>query len=1016
MSFKIADAYVAVLGDTSGLAADLKPKISAVVKELSGAESVQVPVHADVADFERQLVEGVAAADTAAKGEIAVPVHADTSTLGKEVLAGVTAVMKPGGTTAVEVEKEAHDAGTLFGGAFGIAVSQQAVYKLQDSLPNIFRSVEDTGVKSGAMELGRAFGVKFSDEAAANMRFGEVFKAMPVAVEKAATEATQAVEEIARESTQAVEEAVDEAAPEIQAKIEKPIKDAAKNGGNNLSGLLIGAFTAAATIGPAAVLTATGAAVVGASALINKSNKQLAADTTALGKEVEAELVSASQPMISGLEAGLTTLETGAQKLGPELSGVFAAAAPYANEIAASLVAFATDVLPGVTAGLKDMAPVMSTIATDAGDIGSGIGGLISGLGGGAAGSATGLTALSQILDQLLPEVGQITGDLANGLGPALHDVSTVALPVASALTAVVNAVPPGVIRTAADAVTGLYVAFKIGSMTNLIADGTKFSTWAGSILPAAANQAKISISGFTTAVGVLNTVEDETSGTQLIQSLTTTGAAAKVATGEAAAGAAEAGGAAEGMGGSWGKTLPIIGAVIGAAGLLGDQLGKLSGVGMQTGSVPELSVVLADAASGSTAASQEMTGLAAAMAIVGQVSTSQAAAGLTNVDTALAQMYATDPKQATADFNSMSAAMQANGLSTAQITALFPQYTGAVQSATAATTENTAAQTAAVSSVQTFTGAVENQIKSLETQAYTQLINTTAANEALGPQAQLSDAAVTAENAYQQAASATSAYTQALDGLYGKYGDASDAQATLTTGMAGLAGQITKGTDAVDLNTKAGAKNFQAFYQVSQQAQQYAEKLYEQTQNAGLANQSLQTSATNLDKVAAKAGLTKTQIQQLNIELYGVPDVKDITIKVDIGQAIGNIAQVAGALGKLAAPALHIGSTRAAGGPVQPGEQYLIGEEGPEILTFGASGFITPNNKISSMVSPSGGGSRGGSSGGITIQNLNISIPMQGFADFTNPNAMSVEARQQAIRIKNALAQVENSLAGASR
>ena len=50
----------------------------------------------------------------------------------------------------------------------------------------------------------------------------------------------------------------------------------------------------------------------------------------------------------------------------------------------------------------------------------------------------------------------------------------------------------------------------------------------------------------------------------------------------------------------------------------------------------------------------------------------------------------------------------------------------------------------------------------------------------------------------------------------------------------------------------------------------------------------------------------------------------------------------------------------RASGGPVSAGRSYLIGERGPEIMTFGGSGYVTPNNKIS-----------GGGGGSSVVYNL---------------------------------------------
>lgn len=49
----------------------------------------------------------------------------------------------------------------------------------------------------------------------------------------------------------------------------------------------------------------------------------------------------------------------------------------------------------------------------------------------------------------------------------------------------------------------------------------------------------------------------------------------------------------------------------------------------------------------------------------------------------------------------------------------------------------------------------------------------------------------------------------------------------------------------------------------------------------------------------------------------------------------------VFGAIGGL------FGGGRASGGPVAPGRTYLVGERGPELVTFGASGQVHPNGAI---------------------------------------------------------------------
>lgn len=91
-----------------------------------------------------------------------------------------------------------------------------------------------------------------------------------------------------------------------------------------------------------------------------------------------------------------------------------------------------------------------------------------------------------------------------------------------------------------------------------------------------------------------------------------------------------------------------------------------------------------------------------------------------------------------------------------------------------------------------------------------------------------------------------------------------------------------------------------------------------------------------------------------VNDALSGISD-KTVHVNADL-----RISHAANAALHAAAP-LTIGSARAAGGPVGPGSMYLVGERGPEVVTFGASGFVTPNSSSRQLLA-------GGDAGGITI------------------------------------------------
>lgn len=66
------------------------------------------------------------------------------------------------------------------------------------------------------------------------------------------------------------------------------------------------------------------------------------------------------------------------------------------------------------------------------------------------------------------------------------------------------------------------------------------------------------------------------------------------------------------------------------------------------------------------------------------------------------------------------------------------------------------------------------------------------------------------------------------------------------------------------------------------------------------------------------------------------------------------------------------ISGARAAGGPVNSGESYLVGEKGPEIFTPNSGGMITPNNELNSVAKKVGGAAS-------SKQNINITVQVDG-------------------------------------
>lgn len=80
-----------------------------------------------------------------------------------------------------------------------------------------------------------------------------------------------------------------------------------------------------------------------------------------------------------------------------------------------------------------------------------------------------------------------------------------------------------------------------------------------------------------------------------------------------------------------------------------------------------------------------------------------------------------------------------------------------------------------------------------------------------------------------------------------------------------------------------------------------------------------------------------------------------------EIGKAVGGVASAIGDLGKAAGAvgsvvgkvtggigsALGFGGGKAVGGDVSAGMTYLVGERGPELITMGGKGYVTPNDQL---------------------------------------------------------------------
>jgi hypothetical protein len=590
------------------------------------------------------------------------------------------------------------------------------------------------------------------------------------------------------------------------------------------------------------------------------------------------------------------------------------------------------------------MIPFSRQLGDDFGRIGTGLGGFFAALGSGASGGMVGFTALATVVEKLLPDIGSLVAALSNGLGPALHDIAAVALPVASGLVAVVNAFPPNVIRAAADAALALFLAFKAASLAGLVAEGT---TFIGFLKAAAAGE--IALTGET---GIL------------AKSMTGLGAAVDIALGP-------------------------VGLLVGGLGLLAiaGHDATLATSGLKTAnagagvSSSDLAAGLQSAAGGSKQAADSISMYVGTLKELkgSGASTTDAMASL---DQQLARLELTDK---TAGAKEYSAVLKDLGLNAAQGAAAFPQYAGAIMSysgavdGAAVATQHYADNTAtALTPALRLISAVTSSQTQLTTQATAAGLAAVAALSFADAQDTLNTRISGAVSQYTLASGAAKAFQSAEDALFGKYADYSQAQATFTTDLGNTAKALKGGKDAADLNTAAGAANFTALNQLYTAAQNVADALIKQGGSARDATVSLQHNAQTIDDLARKAGFTKDQVRKLNIELFGVPTVKQITFTANTGPAVqalngliqrinsssGTVQVYATAANPAGGKALGgqahggIAGAAAAGGPRS--NLTWVGEHGPELIPLRPGTMVHSNPDSMRMAAEAGRGGGG--------------------------------------------------------
>jgi hypothetical protein len=239
---------------------------------------------------------------------------------------------------------------------------------------------------------------------------------------------------------------------------------------------------------------------------------------------------------------------------------------------------------------------------------------------------------------------------------------------------------------------------------------------------------------------------------------------------------------------------------------------------------------------------------------------------------------------------------------------------------------------------------------------------------------------------------------TDKLDGLIAKtaeyrgeldtaLGRESEWQAALDDTAAALAGTGLAWDQAagfIDLGSEAGRSQLDVLQRQRDAAYAFGEALLAEGASQQQAADAVSSHTRQIVEQLNALGLTEQQIGAVLFGLGLMPDqvtaalntpglseaqrdvallknaLDDLPPSVSVGVMVDTVVSSAAAkIGMLVTP-------KAQGGPVAPGRPYLVGEQGPELVTFGAAGHVTPAAETRRAMADADGG---GGMAQVTVQ-----------------------------------------------
>lgn len=203
-----------------------------------------------------------------------------------------------------------------------------------------------------------------------------------------------------------------------------------------------------------------------------------------------------------------------------------------------------------------------------------------------------------------------------------------------------------------------------------------------------------------------------------------------------------------------------------------------------------------------------------------------------------------------------------------------------------------------------------------------------------------------------------------AMDKLFGIQMGLEEANIRWQKSIDDLSVSVEKNGLSLDIHTEKGRANRQAIDDEVTSIKDLRDANIAHGMSMEAADAAYQSQIASLLMTGEKLGFNVSELHQLLDAYSQMPKKAEVQVSAPgLGEALGKAIALSGVIAKLsgayqAAQAGYgrddIAPHRAAGGPVAAGGTYMVGERGPELVTFGSSGYVHNAASSAAMVGSS--------------------------------------------------------------